>query len=578
MVLNTYRIVTKSWPFFMDIAKTPRQTINTCILNPWVIPIIRLVLGTSALLLVVAERHSSGRSFSPPEGLLLGYLAYGLILSWLTRIRSPVLGKIGRWEHWVDAALYLSLVFLQGDKGPYFICPLLLAVFVASYRRGPVPAIIVTAVSSIAIIAWFLTSQVGAGRLDVGLDFIAPIALLMLGGMIAHLSGKDILLKRRLQFISAITDISNPRLGAASMISSFMEQLRGFYDADECILIMTDLGETEIKMRRIGRSNSPESKEAVRLSQDLARRFLGLPPEIAAIRQDRPHITIWPQVNYFEYNVSEGKPSTQAQSDCEKLSTILDSDCFMTMPLCYHKETIGRIFLTSSRACFEESDIQFLIQVCEHFMPLIDNTRLVDMMSTDACLAEREKIARDLHDTVLQPYIGLKLGIGCLRQKLEEQCLQMGDIDRLIEVNEHAIEDMRRYVSILKGKAEQEGDLLLSIRQFVEKFQFATGIAVDIDAGDLSQVEGRLSAEALQIISEGLSNIRRHTESNRARIYLHLLNGQLELRIEDTGSSTIGYKPFRPRSITERAEALGGKASVEPILQGGSRVLVEVPL
>jgi signal transduction histidine kinase len=562
----------------MDIAQKLRRAINTCMPNSQVIPVIRLALGAATLLLVMAERWNAGHSFSPAEGLLIAYLAYGIILSWLTRIHSPFFSALEGWEHWIDASVYVLLVMLHGEKGAYLICPLLLAIFVASCRRGPTPALAVTTASSVFIVAWLLFSKLRSGYFDIDLSLIAPLALLMLGSLIVYLGGSDILLKRRLQFITEITKIANPRLGADSMIRSFIAQLRAFYDADECILIMADLGETQILMRRVNRLHPQGGGKAVQLPQDLVWRFLDLPMDIAVVRQSGPQMTIWPKANYIEYNVIECKPSDQARNQYEKLSAILDSPCFLSVPVRYHNETIGRIFLTSARACFEEPDIQFLLQVCEHFMPLVDNTRLVDRMAKDASMAERKKIARDLHDTVLQPYIGLKLGIGSLRQKLDGQSLQMMDIDRLLEVNEHAIEDMRRYVSALKGNTEQDGDLLLSIQRFVEKFTFATGISVEIDAGNLSRVEGRLAAEAFQIISEGLSNVRRHTESMKAKIYIRLLDDKLDLRIENPGGNRVAYQPFKPRSIAERAEALGGKATVEPILHGGSRVLVLVPL
>jgi signal transduction histidine kinase len=561
----------------MDIANRLWRTMNIGMPHPQVIPVARLMLAGSALLLIVLEKRT-GPPPLPAELLLISYLAFGGGLCWLTRARNRIAHGIARWEHWVDAAAYASLVMLHGATGLCFICPLFLSIVVASCRRGPASALAVTMSSTTAIVAWLVFSQARYGRFDLGPSLIAPIALLVLGGMIVHWDRSDMLLKRRLQFISGITKISNPRLGTACMISSFMEQLRAFYDADDCILLMPDLGETEIRMRRVDRMNPHGGDKAVMLPGDLVWPFLDLPPETAVVRQSKTAFRCWPQTSYFEYDARQGVPTAQARDRSEQLSVLLDTPCFLTVPLYYHSETIGRVFLTSQRIRFQESDIQFLLQVFEHFLPLIDNIRLVDRMATDACLAERKKIARDLHDSVIQPYVGLKLGIGSLRHKLAAGALKMKDIDRLIEVHEQAIGDLRRFVLILKGQVEQDGDLLLSIRQFVDKFTFATGISVEIDAGDLSLVDNRLAAEALQIVAEGLSNIRRHTESMKARIFIRCLKGQLAIRIEDSGGGGAACKPFKPWSISERAESLGGKAVVEPMSHGGSRVLVEFPL
>jgi signal transduction histidine kinase len=312
--------------------------------------------------------------------------------------------------------------------------------------------------------------------------------------------------------------------------------------------------------------------------KDVAIRLLSLPPELAAVRQSRPHAAAFSRVSCFEYDIVRSVRTAQAGEASERLAATLDAKAFLTVPMRYRGETIGRLFVTSARRCFEESDVFFLVQVFEHFMPVIDNIRLVDRMAADAGVAERKKIARDLHDSVIQPYIGLKMGIGCLRQKLEAGTLQLSDVDRLIAINEEAIADLRRYVSVLKGQAEEDEDFISAVKRFAAKFSFATGISVDVEADDEMKINSRLAAESFQIVAEGLSNIRRHTDSMKARVCIRCADGQLAMRIIDMGNSGGRPEPFVPWSIAERAEELGGNSRVEPSLQGGSTVVIEVPL
>src|SRR6185437_14022772 len=72
----------------------------------------------------------------------------------------------------------------------------------------------------------------------------------------------------------------------------------------------------------------------------------------------------------------------------------------------------------------------------------------------------------------------------------------------------------------------------------------------------------RLAAEVFQIVREGLSNIKRHTNSAEARIRMASLNGDIVLDIENDSSAGETQSTFTPRSITERALALGGRVSV----------------
>src|SRR5437016_9223787 len=120
------------------------------------------------------------------------------------------------------------------------------------------------------------------------------------------------------------------------------------------------------------------------------------------------------------------------------------------------------------------------------------------------------------------------------------------------------IAELRRYIGGLQDSDEREGSLLVAVRRFAEQFVKATGIAVHIEDETPLAVHDRLAAEVFQIVVEGLSNIRRHTSSAWATIGLACRNGQLRLRIVNDITAGSAPAPFTPRSITERAAALGG--------------------
>jgi signal transduction histidine kinase len=91
-------------------------------------------------------------------------------------------------------------------------------------------------------------------------------------------------------------------------------------------------------------------------------------------------------------------------------------------------------------------------------------------------------------------------------------------------------------------------------------------------------LNGRLAAVVFQMVAEGLSNVRRHTHATRATVRLAQNNGHLVVRLENEEPTELAPTPFTPRSITERATALGGHAHVEQ--NGGSTtsVVIEIPL
>jgi signal transduction histidine kinase len=212
-------------------------------------------------------------------------------------------------------------------------------------------------------------------------------------------------------------------------------------------------------------------------------------------------------------------------------------------------------------------------------VPAVDNIRLVDRLASDAAEAERQRIARDLHDSVIQPYIGLQLGLAAIRQKLMTGQVDMrDDIERVITLTHSGIAELRRYVGGLKDSREHESGLVSAVQRFARKFTEATSIAVRVEAATTMPVSDRLAAEVFQMVAEGLSNVRRHTISAWATIRLACHSDQLILCIENDSPEGSSANAFMPRSIMERAAALGGNTRVESNDPGGTVVIVEIPL
>ncbi len=133
-------------------------------------------------------------------------------------------------------------------------------------------------------------------------------------------------------------------------------------------------------------------------------------------------------------------------------------------------------------------------------------------------------------------------------------------------------------MSGLRSVHSRDGSLVPAVERFAAKFSEAAGIHVQVETGtDGIHVNDRLAAEAFQMVAEGLSNIRRHTEATRASISLAHLDDRFLLSIANDAPNNVASAPFVPRSITERARALGGGASVK-CEDGETIVRVEIPL
>jgi signal transduction histidine kinase len=223
--------------------------------------------------------------------------------------------------------------------------------------------------------------------------------------------------------------------------------------------------------------------------------------------------------------------------------------------------------------------VDFLFHLLDHTIPLLDNIRLVNRLVSDAAEMERQRIARNLHDSVLQPCVGLRLGLAAAMGKFCLAGTHAGkEIEQVIKLSDAAIADLRRYIDELHHGDTPEGDLLPVLQGFAKQFSAVTGIAVHVEAEGGMCLNDRLAAEVLQMVAEGLSNVRRHTYSTWATVGLVCHDGHLSVQIKNDGTVDKSPIPFTPRSIAERAAAIGGQTRVEGTDTGRTVVLIDIPL
>jgi len=204
---------------------------------------------------------------------------------------------------------------------------------------------------------------------------------------------------------------------------------------------------------------------------------------------------------------------------------------------------------------------------------------------------DEQRIAHDIHDSVIQPYLGLQFGLAALDQKLEAGHTSIREnVQELLELTVHELAALRRFVGGLRTNEERMDILLPAIERYAERFSLVTGIKVDVAAHGKIKVNDRLAAELFQIVAEGLSNVRRHAFCRDAMVEISCKETSLLLQIKNsrprTGAATDGergeaqdgVKSFRPHSIAERAASLGGDTQVFVDEKDYTVVSVGIPL
>ncbi|HYV11882.1 MAG TPA: histidine kinase [Pyrinomonadaceae bacterium] len=536
----------------------------------------RLVLALSALIIIYVDPSEPDRFVKITYTTLALYTVYSASVYFLSA--RPQSAFRGVPLYWLDVAWYVVLVSLSSGTNSLFFFFFFFAILVASFRSGYRAGLEVTIVSAtlFVTIGYFTTPT----SIEPNRFLLRPVCLASIGYLMAYWGGSETTHKRRLALLKDVSRSANPRFGVDQTIGSIMRKLREFYDADTCLVINTSRVSDAHILRRVDRSPAEFGNRVESVGTEAAQ-LLTWPPEWAVTWHSRSEKRWFRKTVCYSYDFFSGERVKDA--DCETYAFVADllaSESFITIPIYQRNTFAGRLYLTTKERAFNYSDVDFLRQVMDHVMPMIDNIHLVDRLALQASEHERQRISRDIHDSAIQPYIGLKLGLEALRRNMPTDEAIAGGLAELIERTDSVIRDLRTYVGDLQGPGtEQRMNVLTSsVENHAKQLGEFYGIAVDVKIATTANMNERLAAEIFQIVREGLSNIKRHTNSAEARIRMTSANGDVVLDIENDSSAGESRTSFRPRSITERALALGGRVSVNVGDERCTTVSVVIPM
>ena len=201
-----------------------------------------------------------------------------------------------------------------------------------------------------------------------------------------------------------------------------------------------------------------------------------------------------------------------------------------------------------------------------------------------AAVQERNRLARELHDSVTQTIFSMTLAAESSRILLKRDPKQVEhQLNRLNELAQGALEEMRTLIHELRPAAVAEDGLIPALHKHVDSLKQRDGLVVELDVhGDASI--GRQQEEGLfRIVQESLNNVSKHARVDKALVTLQQNNGRVVLAVEDQG---VGFdasavpasaEHMGLSSIRERTEMLKGKLKVESSPGKGTRITVDIP-
>ncbi len=201
--------------------------------------------------------------------------------------------------------------------------------------------------------------------------------------------------------------------------------------------------------------------------------------------------------------------------------------------------------------------------------------------------AERNKIARDLHDGPIQGVAAASLSIEAVRMMigagLHDRAGEMlGSIrDELREETEN----LRRLMSDLRPPLLEERGLVPAVRELASRFQDATGIEVQVRSTGAETPPSEVETIAYRVVQEALSNVKKHAAARTVMVRIETVKGSLEVEVGDDG---VGFDASATReylrrgkvglaSMRERTELGSGTFTLRSRPGGGTTVTASIP-
>jgi two-component system NarL family sensor kinase len=234
-----------------------------------------------------------------------------------------------------------------------------------------------------------------------------------------------------------------------------------------------------------------------------------------------------------------------------------------------------------------ETDLNLLYTIGALVSLAIERTRLAERGATLAAVEERNRIARDLHDTLAQSLAAIALQLESA-QLLAEQgdAARAGEtIERTLQLTRAALDDARRSVLELRAPPLEGEGLLDAIRAVARDLRGRDGspIAVSVEgAEEADALPAAVESGLFHIAREALANAARHARASAVSVVLERRGGDVELRVVDDGVgfdvAAIPAGRFGLVGMSERARLLGGLLRVVTAPGAGTTIAATVPV
>jgi signal transduction histidine kinase len=225
---------------------------------------------------------------------------------------------------------------------------------------------------------------------------------------------------------------------------------------------------------------------------------------------------------------------------------------FLGTPIVARGHVFGRLYLTEKQGAteFDEEDERAVVVLAAQAGIAIENARLYDETQRQAqeiqrltVLEDRERIAKELHDGVIQSLFAVGMGLQGTAALARDEGIERR-IESAVGEIDGAIRDLRNYIFGLRPGILADRQLDRALRELAAEFGARSGVVTVVEVDEEVAAElASLASDVVQLTREALSNVGKHAEATTCRVTLRRSSAdRADLEVDDDG------KGFDPRS------------------------------
>lgn len=258
-----------------------------------------------------------------------------------------------------------------------------------------------------------------------------------------------------------------------------------------------------------------------------------------------------------------------------------ETTALLAIPLRVKDRSIGSMDLVNKPGGFNQGDIRIMSLFADQAAIAIDHARLSQQAEELAVLQERQRLARELHDSVTQSIYSIKLYAEAAIKLLKagNATVAAEHIGEVHETADEALNDMRLLVFELQPRRLEKEGLVAAIQARLDAVERRTGIHTEFKVDGERELPLPITEELYHIAQEALNNILKHAQAKRVQVHLQIEDRTVRLEVHDDGVGfvpTIGKGKGRPglRGMQERAERIRAELEIDSSPGQGTHVRV----